>query len=99
MSLGIIALFNNLLGVVCGLWFRVLILIPLGVIAFIEVALFRQSGVALLPFWSAIVLIVLLEFGYLIGASISLWRDSTRGRAPCGFAKPGYREMSVIAGE
>ena len=99
MSLGIIALFNNLLGVVCGLWFRVLILIPLGVVAFIEVALFKQSGMGLSSIWSAIMLIVLLEIGYLIGASIAVWLDSARGRVPRGFARPGYREMSIIGGE
>jgi hypothetical protein len=99
MSLGIIALFNNLLGVVCGLWFRVLILLPLAIIAFFEVAIFRQSETALSPIWLAIGLIVLIEIGYLIGASIALWPDSARGRVPRGFARPGYREMSIIPGE
>jgi len=99
MSLGIMALFNNLLGVVCGLRFRVLILIPLAVIAFIEVALFKQSGIGLSSIWSAIMLIVLLEIGYLIGALIALWLDSARGRVPRGFTKQGYREMSIIGGE
>lgn len=99
MSLIVLALFNSLLGVVCGLWFRVFILIPLAVTAFIEAALFRQSGMALSPFWSAIVLIVLLEIGYLIGAAVgALWLGAARGRMPRGFTRHGYREMSIIGG-
>ena len=99
MSLGIIALFNGVLSVVCGLWFRVLILIPLPGIVFIEVALFEQSGTGSSPFWSAIVLIVLIEMGYLISASIAVWLDSIRGRVPRGFTKQRYREISIIGGE
>ena len=74
MSLIVIALFNSLLGVVCGLWFRVLILIPLVVFAFIEVVLLKESGMGLSPFRAAIALVVLLEIGYLIGASIARGR-------------------------
>ena len=70
MSLIAIALLNSLLGAFCGLWFRVLVLIPLVVIAFVEAAFVKESGMRLSPFRAAIALIVLLESGYLIGASI-----------------------------
>ena len=99
MSLIVVALFNGLLGLICGLWFRVLILVPLVVFAFIEVVFLKESVMGLSPVWSAITLIVLLEIGYLIGASIAVWLDSARGRVRHGFARPGYREMSIIGGE
>lgn len=81
MSLIAIALFNSLLGVVCGLWFRVLILIPLVVFAFVEVVFLKESGMGLSPFRAAIALVVLLEIGYLIGASIARfnsWKTAAR---------------------
>ena len=99
MSLIVIALFNSLLGLICGLWFRVQILIPLVVFALIEVVLLKESGMGLSPFWSATALIVFLEIGYLIGASIAPSRDSIRGKLPRGFTRQGYREMSIIGGE
>ena len=98
MSLIVVALFNGLLGLICGLWFRVLILVPLVVFAFIEVVFLKESVMGLSPVWSAITLIVLLEIGYLIGASLAPSLDSIRGKLPRGFTRQGYREMSIIGG-
>jgi hypothetical protein len=98
MSLIAIALLNSLLGVVCGLWFRVLILIPLVVFAFIEVVFLKESGMGLSPFRAAIALVVLLESGYLIGASIAPSLYSIRRKLPHGFTRQVYREMSIIGG-
>jgi hypothetical protein len=99
MSVVVIALFNGLLSLICGLWFKVLALIPLFVIALIEVAFLKQSGIGLSPFWLAVGLIVVLEVGYLIGASIGALGLKAAGGTPRAFIRPGYREMSVIAGE
>jgi hypothetical protein len=69
MSL-IVAIINGLLGVVCGVRFKIQIFIPLIAIVLVEVILLRQSGVGSV-LWSAVVLICSLEMGYLIGSAFS----------------------------
>jgi hypothetical protein len=69
MSL-IVAIINGLLGVVCGVRFRIQIFIPLVAVVLVEVILLRQSGVGSV-FWSAVVLICSLEMGYLVGSAFS----------------------------
>jgi len=83
-----IALLNCLLGVTCGLWFRIQILIPLIAIAFIEVAILKQTSMWSSVFWSAITLITSLEMGYLIGSSLGVLRlYSDRGKVLHDFTR------------
>jgi hypothetical protein len=107
MSLIAIVILNGLLGVSCGLLFSVQILIPLIAVAFGEMAILKVAGLWPSLFWSLSVLIVLLEVGYLIGASMAtLWPSSVGGRvlrdfakrdfARRGFIMPGYGRMSAI---
>jgi hypothetical protein len=81
MSLVAIALLNGLLGASCGLWFRVKILVPLIAIAFVEVAILKQTGIWSSVILSAIALISSIEIGYLIGSALAtLWQSSRRGK-------------------
>ena len=78
----LLALCNVLLGTICGLWFRVSILAPLVAVAFIEeVVIPMHSLTWSSAFWSALLLVVTLEVGYLIGVSMNaLWRSLARVR-------------------
>jgi hypothetical protein len=81
MSLTAVALLNGLLGAICGLRFRVRILIPLITVAIVEVAALMHTRTWAPAFWSAIVLISSLEIGYLIGSTLAaLWHSSHRRR-------------------
>jgi len=91
MSLAATALLNGLLGAICGVRFRVHVLIPLIAVAFVEVAVLKQTGMGSVV-WSAIVLITVLEIGYLIGSSLgTLWRYAGRERVLPNFTKPAPR--------
>ena len=91
MSILAIALLNCLLGVTCGLWFKIQILIPLIAIAFIEVVILKQTGIWSLVFWSAITLITSLEMGYLIGSSLGALRlYSVRRKVLHDFTRHGH---------
>ena len=91
MSLAATALLNGLLGAICGVRFRVHVLIPLIAMAFVEVAILKQTGMGSVV-WSAIVLITVLEIGYLIGSSLgTLWRYAGRERVLPNFTKPAPR--------
>jgi hypothetical protein len=80
MSL-IVALINGLLGVICGVRFRIQIFIPLIAIVLVEVSLLRLSGVGSV-FWSAVVLICSLEMGYLVGSAFSTFSTLFVGFRP-----------------
>lgn len=87
MSLIAIAILNALLGVSCGALFRVTILIPLIAIACVEMAILKMTGLWPSPIWSAFVLFVLIDTGYLIGASMApLLTSSVLGEMLQGFA-------------
>jgi hypothetical protein len=63
------ALVNAVLGVFCGLRFRVLILAPLAGLAVVEILLLKLSHEGWLSiFIAAVVLLFSLEGGYFIGA-------------------------------
>jgi hypothetical protein len=68
----LLTLVNGLLGAVCGLIFRVQILVPLIAFACVESLLLKQA-----VFWYAMLLIVAIEVGYLVGAAaVALWLPS-----------------------
>ena len=68
----LLTLVNGLLGAICGLFFRVQILVPLIAFACVEVLVLKQS-----VFWHAILLIAAIEIGYLAGAAaVTLWLSS-----------------------
>ena len=91
MSLTATALLNGLLGATFGIWFRFQVLIPLIAMALVEVAILKQTGMGSVLL-SAIVLITVLEFGYLIGSSLgTLWRYAGRERVLPNFTKPAPR--------
>lgn len=94
MSLTATALFNGLLGAICGVWFRFHVLIPLIAMAFVEVAILKQTGIGSV-LWSAIALITSLEMGYLIGSSLgTLWRYSGRERILRDFTRADHGRLS-----
>jgi len=80
MSLIAIAILNGLLGASSGLWFRVQILIPLIVIAFVDIAIIAQTEMSPSVVWWVIVLISSLEIGYLIGSAVPSFWQSSRSR-------------------
>lgn len=91
MSLLAIAILNALLGVNCGTLFRVTILIPLIAMACVETAILKLTGLWPSPIWSAIVLIVLIDTGYLIGAWMgALPPSSVRREMLQGFARRDF---------
>ena len=91
MSLTATALLNGLLGAICGVRFRVHVLVPLIAMAFVEVAILKQTGMGSVV-WSAIVLIIVLEIGYLIGSALgTLRRYSGRERVLANFTRPAPR--------
>jgi hypothetical protein len=78
-----LTLFNGLLGAICGIWFRVPILVPLIAFAFVEVAVLKHTETWLSVFWIAIILIVAIEIGYMVGSSVAtLWVSSGRRWIP-----------------
>lgn len=94
MSLITIALLNGLLGAACGIWFRIQIVIALIAIAFVEVAALREVGMGSSVLWSAIVSIISLEIGYLIGSSLgTLWLYSGRERILNHFTRHGHSRL------
>jgi hypothetical protein len=83
----LLALCNVLLGSICGLWFRVSILVPLVAVAFIEEVVIPKhsptwsSAFWWSAFWSVLLLVATLEVGYLIGVSMNaLGRSLARVR-------------------
>jgi uncharacterized membrane protein len=95
MALITIALLNGLLGATCGLWFKVQILIPLIAIAFVEVAIVKQTEMWPSAIWSAIVMICSIEMGYLIGSSVgALWLYSGSGRVLRDITRHGHGGLS-----
>jgi len=77
----LIALLNILLGAICGLWFRVVIIVPLIAVALGETAFLKRTETWSSAFMCAIALISSLEVGILIGSALQdLWPHSGRGR-------------------
>lgn len=73
----LLTLFNGLIGAVCGIWFRVQVLLPLIVVALVEVPIASNTGTWSSTIWLAIALVVSIEVGYLAGASAAaLWSAS-----------------------
>jgi hypothetical protein len=78
----LLALCNVLLGIICGLWFRVAILTPLVAVAFIEEVMIPKHSPTWSAafwwsaFWSALLLVAAVEVGYLIGVSMNALRRS-----------------------
>jgi hypothetical protein len=100
MALIAILLVNGLVAAICGLRCRMLILIPLVTAACAEVVFLKRDGIGWSPVWLTIVLIAVVEAGYLAGASVgTLWLNRTRARVPRGIAPQGYRGTSVFAGK
>ena len=61
---------NWLLGVVCGLRFNFLILIPLLAAVVVEVVLLKLAGLLSSAFWDGMALMCSLEIGYFVGAML-----------------------------
>jgi hypothetical protein len=61
---------NGFLGALCGLWFRLQILVPLIAAAVIEAVLLKGTGTGCSALWTAIVLICTVEIGYLLGSAL-----------------------------
>lgn len=76
----LLIILDCLLGAVCGLLFRAIVLVPLMVLGCIEVAVISGSGTWSSAAWSAIWLICALEFGYAAGCFAALWApDDQKG--------------------
>jgi hypothetical protein len=70
---------NGLLGTVCGLLFRVQVLVPLLAFACLESLVLKQA-----VFWYAMLLIAAIEVCYLVGAAaVTPWLSSA-GRKMSG---------------
>ena len=84
----LLTLVNGLLGAVCGVWFRVQILVPLVAFACVEQTIVQHTGASWSVFWYAPILIGAIEIGYLAGASgAALWLLSGRETMPHDFAR------------
>ena len=88
----VITLFNGLLGALCGVWFRVQILIPLIAFAFVEVAIVNRTIAWSSAFW-LVIMIVAIEVGYLAGSSsVALPLSSNRAEeVPERLSTPAVR--------
>ena len=75
----LLTLVNGLLGAICGLLFRVQILVPLIAFACVELLVLKQAG-----FWYAMLLIAAIEIGYLAGAAAVTLSLSSGGRKMSG---------------
>jgi hypothetical protein len=74
----LLTLVNGLLGAICGLLFRVQILVALIAFACVEALILKQA-----IFWQAILLIAAIEIGYLAGATtVALWVSSGVKKLP-----------------
>ena len=73
----LLTLANGLLGAVCGMCFRVQILVPLIAFSCVEEAVVRHTGTWWSEFWFAMTLIVAVEIGYLAGGSVVALRLSS----------------------
>lgn len=62
---------NGLLGALCGLWFRVKILIPLTALVIVEVVVFKSVATWSSTVWLTIGLIFTIEMSYLIGSALA----------------------------
>jgi hypothetical protein len=83
----LLTLVNGLLGTICGMWFRVQVLVPLIAFACVEIAVVKHAATWWSVFWYAIMLIVAIEIGYLAGASaVALWLSSGRTTRAADFA-------------
>ena len=81
----LLTLVNGLIGAICGMSFRVHVLVPLIVFAFVEVAFVNHTGIWSSAFWLALMLIAAIEIGYLAGsATVVLCPSSSRRKTPCG---------------
>jgi hypothetical protein len=62
-----------LLGAICGLVFRAVILVPLIALGCIEVAFIKGTETWGSAAWSAVTLIGTLEIGYVLGSVLAAW--------------------------
>ena len=82
----LLTLVNCLFGAFCGVWFRVQILVPLIAFAFVEVLILKHTGTWWSVSWYAVMLIVAIEIGYLVGSSsVALWLSFDRRTIPGDF--------------
>lgn len=91
----LLTLCNGLIGAVCGMWLRVHVLVPLIIVAFVEVAIINHAGTWSSALWLAIALIVAIEVGYLAGASAAaVWLASSRRGVSRDFVAYRHKNMS-----
>lgn len=91
----LLTLCNGLIGSVCGTWLRVYVLVPLIIIALVEVALIDHAGTLWSEFWLPIALIMAIEVGYLAGASaVALWSRSSRTSVARDFLTYRHKNLS-----
>lgn len=91
----LLTLFNGLIGAVCGTCLRVYVLVPLTIVAFVEVAIVSHTETWSFAVWLAIALIMAIEVGYLAGASaVALWSASIRGGVSRDFASYRHKSLS-----
>ena len=78
----LMAIIHGLLGAICGLRFKVLIIIPLIAVVCAEIAFLHLNNTWWSAFCGAIALIVSLEIGYFVGGVLrQVYRSSGDRRA------------------
>lgn len=88
-------LFHGLLGAICGLRFRVQILIPLIAFTCIEVGILEHAGTWWSLWWLELLMITVIEVGYLVGSSIAaLWSASATAKSQ-HFSPYRHSELSL----
>jgi len=78
----LMAIIHGLLGAICGLRFKVLIMIPLIAVVCVEMAFLDRNNTWWSAFCKGIALIISLEIGYFVGVALrQLYRSSGDRRA------------------
>jgi hypothetical protein len=80
-------------GMLCGLWFSLFVLVPLVSVAIIEVVLLTTTWTS--AFWWCGVLITSLEMGYLMGCALgTMWLHIGGRGFRRDFMAPGHGRLS-----
>ena len=69
----LVIVLNGIVGAICGVWFRVQVLIPLLVAAFVEVGIFAHHASWSWTLLLLVGLVCTVEFAYLAGALLAAW--------------------------
>ena len=86
---------NSVLGILCGIRYRVFIMLPLAALTVVEVLFIEimRGGTWISVIWKSLGLIACIETGYLIGAALAYLFPVSALRH---IQRPVLREITII---